>query len=792
MPRPAATATVLGALALAAVTLAHPSASRMLTWPWAAGLAALWLLPVVFLLGTLAAARVWRLPPPLLTTGALGLALTSVVAAVASPFASASLPRIWPTVAGVAVFFLLHHALADPVAGPGHARLLARLAAAFGGMLAFVALLGWSHGRWPLPWGNRNTVPFGHSTYTAAAMVLALPWLLREAADNRGLRRGLLLALGGASLVVLAGTSSRGGVLGLCVAAGLAAAGLAAFAPWSRARKLALGAALLGLAALAVATNPRLRDLVLHQRWSEGATESNVQREAMLRAGVLLGAERPALGWGPGSVPLAYPRVRARLDGGVENIAQLHNTPLQLWATTGTAGLAALALLAAGAGLAAWRARRSLLTLAAVASLGGGAAVALTDHALDLPFFVAFLAANAALLSSAGLRTNREVAPSPRHRRLAVAGVAVVVALPLPATLRELRAGHAFDRALTALAAGHGDEARAALEAASALAPHDPFFDQHQAHLLVQARHQSTDPAARTALTRQAVALLERSLRPGVHEEYAHFNLGWLLLDLSDPAAAARHFTAAARLVPDKGGVYFGLGLALLEQERLRDAVRAFALEAINDPRSLTSPAWEIPALSIHLPAVHQEIVALYARLRGEFPAAETTEAWTRWWSGDPAVPDTALRPHNAESAAFLAALPAMRRKEALGGTPPFGWAALYAAWRAAPGGGHFTAVARDEPKLADALRRRATTFPDDFPAFLHAPVGEEPALLATYRRARPGYGFLARHPEGPFLTDVHVVQENRAVSTFAAGLFPRKGWIPGRFLLALLPGAAR
>jgi hypothetical protein len=60
--------------------------------------------------------------------------------------------------------------------------------------------------------------------------------------------------------------------------------------------------------------------------------------------------------------------------------------------------------------------------------------------------------------------------------------------------------------------------------------------------------------------------------------------------------------------------------------------------------------------------------------------------------------------------------------------------------------------------------------------------------LVRTYRRTRTGYGVLALHPDGPPLADFYIVQENRVATDFAAGLFPPKGWLPGRFLLAWLP----
>src|SRR6185295_4156674 len=93
-----------------------------------------------------------------------------------------------------------------------------------------------------------------------------------------------------------------------------------------------------------------------------------------------------------------------------------------------------------------------------------------------------------------------------------------------------------------------------------------------------------------------AIALLQESLRLNRDQEIAHFNLGWLLV-VSEPAAAEEHFVAAARLVPDKGGVYFGLGLARLNQGQRDNAARAFALECLNDPAFLVSPWWKTSAL---------------------------------------------------------------------------------------------------------------------------------------------------------------------------------------------------
>jgi hypothetical protein len=99
-----------------------------------------------------------------------------------------------------------------------------------------------------------------------------------------------------------------------------------------------------------------------------------------------------------------------------------------------------------------------------------------------------------------------------------------------------------------------------------------------------------------------------------------------------------------------------------------------------------------------------------------------------------------------------------------------------------------FLPAAQGDRAFAATLARRAHLYRDDFLQFLAAPTGDEPALLRTSRRQRIGYGMLALHPEGPPLHDLYVVQENRVLADFAAGLFPAKGWLPGRFLLARLP----
>jgi len=86
------------------------------------------------------------------------------------------------------------------------------------------------------------------------------------------------------------------------------------------------GAILVAAAAFAVA-NPRIRALL-----GPAGPECRAQSQRCATAGdadrgTPHGCRSSVLGWGLGATPLAYPRYRSGLDGGVENVLQLHCTP---------------------------------------------------------------------------------------------------------------------------------------------------------------------------------------------------------------------------------------------------------------------------------------------------------------------------------------------------------------------------------------------------------------------------------------------------------------------------------
>ncbi len=518
----------------------------MFAWPWTLVHAVALISPAIALVLRAFDPRTPLSLPPRSWVAIAGLWFASVlVSALASPYRPASLLGSAPLLSAVAWFFLAFDGLqGNPAAAEGRRE---RLQNVF--LIGFALTAAVSVGLWlgrvaefgPVrALAGRNAFPLGHANYTAGLAVLILPLAVTEAIRRHGPWRLTAAATAGLALVMLFTSGSRGGFVGLAVvaAAGLWTAPLSTRKKW----QLTLLVALAGGAF--ILANPRTRASFTRGTDVELVAASDVQRSAMFTAGIRMGAEHPLTGWGPGTTPLVYPRFRGGLAGGVDNVLQLHSTPIHVWAELGLAGMAALL----GVVLLVFRDRRH--DPIAALTLLGYAAFALTDWQLDVPVFGLISAILTARLASACHPSNGKKRLAPRWTLGAVVllvGLAIAIGGRRdPAPLLNLRA---------------------------------------------------LDLARDPANAEQAITLLRESLALNPDQEIAHFNLGWLLV-VGDPPAAARHFRHAAHLVPDKGGVYFGLGLAELNQGRSEAAARAFALECLNDPSFLSSPWWREPAIA--------------------------------------------------------------------------------------------------------------------------------------------------------------------------------------------------
>ena len=687
---------LLGLVAFACVfllTVIDNGATRAYSMPWQGLLWIACAAPLIVLSARACTPEPLTLPDRAWTLTAAAFAGVLLLSSALSLHRGTSLLVTFIPLGALAAFFFLHDALAT---GPSdRARtFLVRLAQC----LAIVAAL--SVARWLLDLFNsdhtvpilsrlhaRNPHPLGHSNYTAGLAVLALPLffgLALSSADRRA-RLAWLLSTALAALMLFS-SGSRGGLLAVVA---LAAIGI--FHARLPRKQLflvcAAGAVLLFAATFA---HPRTRALFFDSDASAAQLAlSDRQRASMAHAGLLMGADRPLLGWGPGTTPLVFPRYRAQLDGGVENVLQLHSTPLQLFAETGAAGLLCglvFTSLLLRVLLAARPDRGERLSPRAIAAtaLAGYLVFSVFDFQLDVPAFAFVTAALAALVAPSASR------PLAREPQFNVAALAFLSLL---------------------LVASFG---RTDL---------NPLLNSHALEV-------AADPAKENEATR----FFKVSLAKNPDQEIAHFNLGWHLL-VSDPVRAERHFRAAAKLVPDKGGVYFGIALARLNRGDPDDPVipRALALECLNDPLFLTSPWWRHESLAPRRLATFAQLHAFTRRVADELDARH-----------DP----------RADTARYIIAL---------------------AAWFDGLGPASAAAMHTDSPERIHFFNSNAA--PPDFAAF---PVN-------AYRRSRDGYPVLMRNLDLDPPVDLFDVQENLLAANLLSFLFPPKGWLPSPLLVELL-----
>ena len=446
----------------------------------------------------------------------------------------------------------------------------------------------------------------GNPVFLAGALVILLPFAVAEVARfaAAGRRRAAALLAVGALAVAAALFASRGRGAVVGAAAGavvFAAAGLAAAGRRSWARRLLVGAVLLGvtLAVLPAALGRPLPGL-------DPATGTARQRVLLWRATLELLASNPTrlvAGWGPESLALVLPRhlpeeLPALVWEPGRSQDRAHNGALDMVVTLGVGGLALAVGLAAlgvarplsrcglGSGPASWR-RESWLDAACAAALAG--------HLVEIQFGFRTAATGALAALVLGMATARRdeapvgqaerplsgalagwlagvalallahpfaSAPQPSSGAAWVLGVAALAAaVVLGADLRPREAlGRAAPIALAALALGwiaavwaRRASAPGEAQAAAALLP--VILGPLAIALVVARRPRERGRAggAPVLVTLGAVAALSAVLVWGTARPLAAgvaFGIGRAELERGDPDLAAAAFAVAASRVP--------------------------------------------------------------------------------------------------------------------------------------------------------------------------------------------------------------------------------------------------
>jgi len=283
---------------------------------------------------------------------------------------------------------------------------------------------------------------------------------------------------------------------------------------------------------------------------------------------------------------------------------------------------------------------------------------------------------------------------------------------------------------------------------------------------------EALDLARNPAQAGRAIALLRDSLARNPDQEIAHFNLGWLLV-VRDPAAAERHFLAAARLVPDKGGVSFAIDLARQKNGDTTGAAHAWALECLNDPLFLASPWWQAEALAARRGETMRQLDALCRQGGSRFPPdrwlgreLRYTAALAHWFSGEipaAAVANVATTGERHRFFSAPVALAGAAQTSDMGGTP----------------------MPRGTGVPPVRLQKSAMGL---------SPSAVLSGAVRVYRRERTGYPVLMKNLDVPPPEDLFDVQEDPRMADSLRFLFPRKGWVPSPLLLEWLeapPAAA-
>jgi len=640
--------------------------------------------------------------------------------------------------------------------------------------------------------GRRNSHPFGHWNYTGGFTLLALPWFGTLIWIERERWRAVWLTCTSVSIVLFFSSYSRGAVLG---ALAILAVGLVA-ATYTKtiSKKQIAWLTFVGciLAAGLLATNARLRAVIVSPASIFQPSEGDVQRIGMIQGGWLLAKKSPWIGHGPGMTPLIFPEVRAQLDGGVETAFQLHNGPLQLLVDHGLLGLLCAATFAVVLLRSSFRWLKAppstLRTFALTSALSfiGYFVMFVTDYQLNVVAFVATLGLQAGLVLAAPTNDIPIKMAGARWFGFSVMamGIATLIVL-IPAWRARQSYWSAWETDKTA-------EQLTLLEHTVKLAPRNPYYLNQLALRRARVAEQTTDTATATALRTQARAELVHSLTLDPAQEPVHAALGWLWLN-ENPKQSETHFRAAITLIPDRDTLHLGLALCRLAQGDQADTIRELALECLANPLFVASPLWaQEPFLSLRAGVLVQLIKdythALHLPETPQWrkPQLIYASAFVRWWLGGQPPTTDELKGALPYQQQLIEQLTENNR------TPSV---FLLPSWR-------LLDQARRNPTQAETILRSATPHPSDQTiagalARLSRPTTDLATLLRSSEPTNIGivnsqitrshYSIMNNILDGPGYEDLAPRISDAFTTEFAAPIFPPRNAIPGQVMQKLM-----
>ena len=678
---------------------------------------------------------------------------------------------------------------------------------------------------------SRNGFPMGHQNYVAGFLMLVLP-LLMGLAIMAAERRSRFIWLGaiGLGLVDLYTTSSRGGFLGLgaMVIYGI----ILALWHYRHQRILVIGGSIGAIAGLGILINAnnRLRSLIVGLINSFGSNPALGGGELFFRAiaadvGWRIGLEHWLFGAGAGSVVMLYQQYRPDWAGReAEILFQLHSTPVHLWAELGLGGvITILCLLVAIASFwiklhrsQTWQnqPQHQVITYALFASLLGYGVLAITDYQLDVPAIAGGLVVILAMLAYLGqIHTGDWVAlgnqKQPRFWLAMLATVylfgAIAWLVPVNRAWQASSVGFLYlaraKAQLTEVTSGQSlqnssevkdlvNKFQDRLKIAHQFAPWEPYYPYqlgwNLADLALSMGNQK-EPQVQ-AWQQEGLNWIKTAIAVNPHNEAMYNAAAWLSYQQGLFADAETYFRQGLQLHPLKRSLSFGLGLSLLRQNKVDQAIAAMVNEVIHDPIFITSPIWNNPSLQPLYPQIVTQVESAYSTALNQAPSnpsALLKLASLHWWIGKP---DAVNELERSGGSAKLLADAIKNDRQALSSVlqnPQTALELVIAAWL----------TPEQRPQLLERAYVFATAQPllendgmaiaimkamgdrmgqvPNFDQWLRSPVPDNSPLVMNYRRARVGFGVVSRHIDGVIPVDFFNVSDRAEISLFLRDLFP-------------------
>ena len=624
----------------------------------------------------------------------------------------------------------------------------------------------------------RNWAPLGHQNYVAGYLLLCLPLFIGLTIVTKDWRRWLWLSACAFGLLDLYTTSSKGGFLGLVITLIISLIFLLVFSSLPR-LWLALGA--LGsslLVAALIISNNRLLEIMTGIFQERGSREL-VYRTINAVIGYRMGMSAPLTGVGLGGVPLLYQKYHPVWAGAESELGfQLHSTPVHLWAEMGIwstiYGIAIIIIISTIA-LKLLRKHNNItfsdrvFAWSILGSFFGYGVMSLTDYQLDnvciSGVLVLFLACLATIFAPSQTLSLEIKFP---YVGLAGWGIAIAFMLWL---IPVHRAWQFSSQGFIALANNDLSSFETKLQQANRIAPWEPYYSYQLGWNFGDLALNVADQRQKQHLAATAIKYFQQANTVSPYREFGHSNLAWLLLDFN-PAQATTEFAGSAKLAPTKRGVFFGLGLSLLAQEKLDLAVEAFSLEILRDPSFLTSAVWRSPKLQPLYPRILQNLQHTYDRWLAKEPDNKT---WHRdrggvyWWQGKIAAASKDwLEYGNPWQKILLDIGSESVLKAKISQMPPSPTKLLLNAW--------FNPQQRPDLLARAWLTQKLTPIEPNILEQLQLTMTSSPNLetwlkydapIFPYRVKISGFGVLHRHIDGVNPYDFYVVMENSAIATW-------------------------